>query len=167
MKIKIAGQLAAGAADALTPHAHQLFANQGARRWVVAELKHAERLEVAPDEEKEATVTLRVAHLEVANAEQEEALREVLRALHLHRTAYGTLTEQGDVDLAESTLELAAGRVSSIEAARLHVAIDRWVDYGRTAMLNGKATAADLRREFDTVLKGLRAAADGQATLDK
>jgi hypothetical protein len=162
MKIKIAGQLAANAADALTPHAHQLFANQAARRLVVAELKHAERNDVAPDEDKEASVTLRVAHLEVANAEQEETLRAVLRALHLHRTAYGTLDEEGEIELAESTLEGAADQLNAVEAARLHVAIDRWVDHGRDALRRTKGAA--LVREIDKLLTGL-AAAVGRQTL--
>lgn len=167
MKLKIDGKLAANAAAGLEPHAGPLYASPGSRRWIVAELKHAERSQPAPDEDKEASVSLRVTHLEVANADQEETLRRVHRALHLHRTAYGTLTEDGDVDLADSTLEQAAGELNAIEAARLHVAIDRWVDYGRTALSRGRATAADLRREFDTVLKGLQAAAGGQPALDQ
>jgi hypothetical protein len=164
MKLKIDGRLAANAASGLEPHAGPLYASPGSRRWAVVELKHAERTEPAPDEDSDASVKVRITHLEVANAEQEETLRRVHRALHLHRTAYGTLTEQGEVELADSTLDLAAGELSAIEAARLHVAIDRWVDYGRRVLAGSKATATDLRRELDTVLKGLATAA-GQSSL--
>jgi hypothetical protein len=162
VKVKIDGKLAANAAAGLEPHAGQLYASPGSRRWAVVEFKHAERTQPAPDEDKDASVSLRVTHLEVANADQEEVLRRVHRSLHLHRTAYGTLTEDGDVDLAESTLEQAAGELNAIEAARLHVAIDRWVEYGRQALSRTKG--ASLAKEFDTVLKGL-ATAVGRQTL--
>jgi hypothetical protein len=126
----------------------------------VIELRSAERTEPAEGEDKEQSVSVRVSGLEVANVEQEDALRQVMRALHLQRTAYGTLTEEGDIELAASTIEDAAGEFASIEAARLHVAIDRWVGYGRAVLSRSKTTQSEMRAEFDTVLKGLMAAVD-------
>jgi hypothetical protein len=156
-KLKIDGTLGTSANDALSPHAGALYATPGARRLIVGELKHTERVMPAPDEDTEPSCKLRITSLEVANEKQEDALRQVLRVLHLHRTAYGTLTEDQDLELSESTLEDAAGALNAIEAARLHVAIDRWTEYGRRVLSNPKATASEVRREFDTVIKGLEA----------
>lgn len=147
--LKVQGKLGASAAEAIAPHAAPLFARLGSTRMAVVELRSSER-----------SVTVRLAGLEVANAEQEETLRDVMRALHLQRTAYGTLTEEGDIELAESTIEEAAGHFASIEASRLHVAIDRWVGYGRAVLSRSKTTQSEMRAEFDTVLKGLMAAVD-------
>jgi hypothetical protein len=159
--IKVDAKLATNANEALNPHAAALFARLGSRRLAVVELRSAERTEPAPDEDKEQAVKVRIQALEVANPEQEETLRNVLRALHLHRTAYGTLNEEGELELSASTLERAAGEVNAIEAARLHAAIDQWVVYGNRVLSSNKATQSDVRREFDAVLKGLRAAVDG------
>lgn len=132
----------------------------------VVELRSSERTEPAADEDKEQTVTLKIAHLEVAGAEQEDTLRQVLRALKLHRTAAGTLTEDGDLALSASTIERAAGEVNALEAARLHSAIDLWTTYGRRVLAGSKTTASDLRREFDTVLRALQAAVGADAGRD-
>jgi len=156
-------KLATNANEALNPHAAALFARLGSTRMAVVELRAVERAEPAPDEDKEQAVRVRIQHLEVANPEQEDTLRQVLAALHLHRTAYGTLTEDGDLELSSGTLERAAGEVNAIEAARLHVAIDRWTEYGNRVLSRTKVNASELRTEFDTVLKGLRAAADALA----
>jgi hypothetical protein len=85
-------------------------------------------------------------------------VREVLRALYTHRTAYGTVTEESDVELSERTIADCAGRVNAIEAARLHVAVERWGDYARQASRSGKLTASDLRRELTAVADALHAA---------
>jgi hypothetical protein len=126
----------------------------------VVELRAVERSEPAADEDKEQSVKVRISHLEIANTEQEETLRRVLGALNLHRTAYGTLTEEGDIELSASTLERAAGEVNAIEAARLNTAIDRWTEYGRRALGQPKVTLTELRKEFDSVIRGLQAAVD-------
>lgn len=161
--IKMDGKLATNANESLAPHAAQLFARLGSSRMAVVELRSAERTEPAPDEDKEQAVKVRIQHLEVANPEQEETLRQVLSALRLHRTAYGTLNEEAELELSASTLERAAGEVNAIEAARLHVAIDRWTEYGYRVLTRSKTTASELRQEFDTVIKGLRAAVDSAA----
>lgn len=165
--LKIDSKLATAANEALAPHAAALFARLGSTRMAVVELRSAERTEPAPDEDKEQAVKVRVAHLEVANPEQEESLRQCLQALHLHRTAYGTLNEEGDLQLSESTLERAAGEVNAIEAARLHVAIERWTEYGHRVLSRNKTTASELRQEFDTVIKGLMASVSPSALFDR
>lgn len=155
--IKVDSKLATHANEALAPHAAPMFARLGSTRMAVVELRAVERAEPAADEDKEQSVKVRISHLEVANVEQEDTLRQVLGALNLHRTAYGTLTESEDLTLSESTLERAVGEVNAIEAARLHVAIDRWTEHGNRVLGQQKLTMLELRREFDTVIKGLRA----------
>lgn len=164
--IKLASKLATHANEALAPHGATLFARLGSSRMAVVELRSSERIEPAADEDKEQTVTVKVAHLEVAGAEQEDTLRQVLMALKLHRTSQGTLTEDGDLQLSASTLDRAAGEVNAIEAARLHAAIDLWTTYGRRVLSSSKTTASDLRREFDTVLRALQGVVGADAGRD-
>jgi hypothetical protein len=157
-KVKLDSAIANAANDALMPHVGRLYSALGTRIVVIAELAAVERTQPAADEDKEAVVRLQVKHLEVATDEREEPVREALRALHTQRTAYGTLLEDGEVELAERTLAACAGELNAIEAARLHVAIERWTDYARQATGNGKLTASELRHELAAVADGLRAA---------
>jgi phosphoribosylformimino-5-aminoimidazole carboxamide ribonucleotide (ProFAR) isomerase len=156
-KIKLDSAMANAAQDALTPHVARLYSSLGTRIVVIAELAAVERTQPAADEDKEAAVKLAIKHLEVAGGDQEEAVRQALRALHTQRTAYGTITEQQDIELSERTLAQCAGELNLIEAARLHVAIERWTDYARQAINNGKLTASELRHELTAVTEGLRA----------
>lgn len=155
-KIKLNGSVANAALEALSPHVNRLYASLGTRIVVIAELSAAERNQIADDEDKEPAVTLTVKHLEVASDNLEDDVREALRALHTHRTAYGKLTEDNDIELSENTLAQLAGSVNATEAARLHVGIERWTDYGRQALGNSKLTQQQMRAEFDTVNEALR-----------
>jgi hypothetical protein len=156
-KVKINGTPSTHALDALMPHVPSLYANLGKRVVAIVELAAVDRLQVAPEEDKEASVTLQVKHAEVAGPDQEEAVRLALRALHIQRTAYGTITEQGDIEIAERTLAACAGELAAIEAARLHIAVERYAELARTLQLNGKLTISDLRRELKLLADGLSA----------
>ena len=158
--IKIDSKPSTHASEALALHAGPMFAKLGATRMAIVELRSVLRAEPAPDEEKEQGVTVRITSLEIANPDQEESLRQALGALHVHRTAYGTLTEDSDIELAASTLERTAGEVNAIEAARLNVAIDRWTEHGRRILSQQKITMPEMRREFDQLIRGLQAAVD-------
>jgi hypothetical protein len=155
-QIKLASKVSNNALEALGLHVGALYSNLGKRIVGVVELAAIERGEVAPDEDKEGSVTLQIKHLEIANLEQDEHLREVLRALYTHRTAYGKLTEDQEIELSERTIAQCAGNVNAVEAARLHVAIERWEEYARQALNNGRLTASELRRELGTVADALR-----------
>ena len=159
--IKLDGKPATAAGDALAPHAQRLYATPGMRIIGVVELAHVERTEPAPDEDKEPSVKLRITHLELANAEQEAVLREAQRALYLHRTAQGTLGEDGDIELARHTLAATGNRLTAIEAARLHVALQHWADYGRRVLNTHNVTVAEMRHELDAIVAGLDLALAG------
>jgi len=163
--IKIEGKLGGHAAEALALHAGPMFARLGSTRMVIAVLKSATRQDVAADEDKKQSVNLRVQSLEVANPDQEDAVRRCLEALHLHRTAYGTLTEDLDVDLSASVIEATGGELNAIEAARLKVAIDRWTEHLRRVTTQSKITQTQMRNEIETAVKGLRAAVEGTERL--
>jgi hypothetical protein len=158
-QIKLASKVATAAMDALDRHIPRLYATLGTRIVVIAEPCAKERTEVAGDEEGKETVTLQIKHLEVAGDEQEDAIRQALRALHTQRTAYGKLTEHLDVELSEHTIRRCAGDITAIEAARLQVVVDHWGHYTATALHNEKLTVSDLRRELETIRDGLRIAA--------
>lgn len=163
--IKVDGKLSVGANEALAMHAGSLFARLGSSRIAVVELRSVERAEPAADEDKEQSVKVRISSLEIANPDQENALRRCLEALHTHRTAYGTLTEDNDIELSSSVIEATGGELNAVEAARLHVAIDKWTEYLRRIQTQSKITQTQMRTEMDTVIKGLRTAVEGTARL--
>lgn len=154
LKIK-GGKLTSAAADALEPYKRKLYADQGARIVGVIELAHEERSEPAPDVDKEPCVTLRISHLEIANPEQENALREAQRVLFLHRTASGTLDEDGELRLSRGTLERTAGLLGSIEAARLRAGLAHWAGYARRVVSQQNLTQTEIRHELDSIADGL------------
>jgi hypothetical protein len=156
--IKLDSTLAGNASLALERHAQKLYARPGVRIVGVVELRHVERTQPAPEESKDQSVKLRLTHLEIANPEQEDAIRQAMEALYLHRSAQGTLGEHGDIELADRTIRLTGGLLHAMEAARLQVAVRHWADQARRALATPGATAAELRHELDAVAAGLEAA---------
>lgn len=154
---KIEGKPASAAAQGLEPWIAPLYATQGKRVIGVVELKHVDRTQVAPDEDKEAVVRLRITHLEIARPEQEEPLREALRAIYLHRTAIGTLDDDGQLELSKGTLELTGGMLHALEAARLRAAVVHWQQQCRRILGISKITTSEMRHELDTIADGLAA----------
>lgn len=154
-QIKLDDKPGASALLALEPHAQQLYARPGVRIIGIAELAHVERTQPAPDEDKEPSVKLRVAALEIANAEQEDVLRQAMNALYRHRTAYGTLNEHGEVAVADSVLKSTAGLLDAIEAARMRVAVRHWADQCRRALAVQAITVTEMRHELDAIAAGL------------
>lgn len=92
--VKLDTKILADVAEALEPHADQMF-KQRRGRWVaVVELAHVERTEPGPDEDKNPAVKLRVTDLEIAaGAYYEDEVRKLMRALYQRRTSDGTLDE--------------------------------------------------------------------------
>lgn len=160
--IKLDAKLTATAGGALERHAGKLYARPGMRIVGVVELRHVERVQPAPDEDKEPAVKLRITQLEVANADQEDAVREAMQALYLHRNAQGTLDEAGDVDLADRTVRMTGGLLHAIEAARMRVAVGLWADQCRRALAVEKITVAEMRHELDAVAQGLERVLRGE-----
>lgn len=156
--LKIDGKPATAARDGIESYVGQLYASPGMRLVGVIELEHVERTEPAPGADREASVRVRMSALEIANPEQENAIREALRALHLHRTAYGKLTEDGDIELAQSTLERCAGMLHAIEAARLRAAVSHWQLYTQRVQSLHDASVTELLHELRTIADGLTAA---------
>ena len=154
MKAKIAGAVAHDAQEALTLHAAAMYATLGKRIIVIAELASSERTQVAPDEEKDVSVTLQIKQLEVAAAELEDPVRKAMEALYTQRTAYGTLNEDQAIELSTTTLDRVAGDISLTEAARLHAGVDHWLDYTRRAR-SSKLTAEAFRKELAVIADGL------------
>lgn len=156
--IKLDSKFATAAADALEPLTGKIYAKPGMRIVGVVELAHVERTQPAPDADKEASVKLQIKHLEIANPQQETVVRDALRALYLHRTAQGTLNDEGEVELSRQTLEDAAGLLHAIEAARLRTLLRHWLDYSRRVQNDHKLTTAQLHNEITTIADGLSAA---------
>lgn len=165
--IKLDGKPASSAANALALHAQHLYRTPGARIVGVVELAHVERTEPAPEEDKDPAVKLRITHLEIADPEQEEALRQAQRALYLQRTARGTFDEDGQVELSEATLRLTAGQIASIDAARLRIALAHWSEQARRVLAIPEITVSEMRHELDTISQGLYAALNANRESDE
>jgi hypothetical protein len=155
---KIEGKPAAAAAAGLEPWIQPLYAVPSKRVLGVVELAHVLRTQPAPDADKEAEVRLRITHLEIARPEQEDAIRQALEALYVHRTAYGTINEDGQLELSEGTLQATGGKLHALEAARLRAAVQHWGLYARKVLGIVEITTTEMRHELDTICKGLAAA---------
>lgn len=158
---KIAAAPGSAAASGLAPHIDDLYKHPGKRVVFVGELRHVEKTTPIEDAEKEPSVKLQLTELEVAAGDLERPVREALSALFQHRTATGTLTEHGDVRMAETVLRRLGGEVTAIEAARLGIAIKglREIAVALLAEPNPSATQlrAGVRRliaRFDDVING-------------
>lgn len=162
--VKIDSKLGSNASLGIEDLSARLFAKPGMRIVAVVELAHIERTQPAPDEDKEPSVKLGIKSLEVARGgRQEDAVRRALHALYTLRTASGTITEDGDVELSERTLSDTGGEVFSLTAARLQVALKRWSDVAFRVASDSKLTAEQLRNELREISRGLTATSQWEA----
>jgi hypothetical protein len=164
-QVKLDSKLGGGPAAAIESHVPALYARQGCRIVAVVELAHEERTQPAPDSDKEPSVKMRISSMEIAAKEQEPAIREAMRALYLQRTATGTLDEHGQMVLTESTIQLTAGLLADVEAARLRVGMEHWMRYARQAASSQKLTDAEVRSEMRAVADGMAAVLSRAAVL--
>lgn len=147
--IKLNSSLAKAAFVSLERYAAKLYGRPGMRLVGVVELRHIERTQPAPDEDKEASVTVGVKHLEVARGDQAEALRKAMRALYVQRTARGTLEEQLDeLQLSKDTLTGVGDDLALKETARLRAAMQLHADTLQRLRI-GSFTEKDLRKQLD------------------
>lgn len=153
--------------DAIDSQIPKLRAQPGCRIVGVVELERYQ-INQPDDGEAEPTVLLRLSALELAKStEQDALLRQAMAALHLHRTAGGTLTEDGDVELAQDTLDKLPDLVSTHESARLHAAFEYLVHRVEGLSKNNAHNDGTLRRELKKLAEtGVRALAGEQLTID-
>jgi hypothetical protein len=154
-QLKIISRLGAAAEAALEPHVPRMYDTPGLRLAAIVELKSDERNQPSADSESGTWVKAKITQIEVADHDQEGAVREALRALYLQRTARGTLTEDGQVELSEQTLDLTGGLLHAIETARLRAGLEHWAGYMRRLVKGGDLTITEMRHELDTVSDGL------------
>lgn len=145
----------------------KLRATPGCRIVGVVELERFQ-LNRPDDADADPTVLLRISDLELAKGgDQEAQLRLAMQALHLHRTAGGTLTEDGDIELAQATLDKLPEKVSVFESARLRAAFEALVDRVTGLSKNTRHNDGDLRRELRKLADlGQKALAGEQLTID-
>lgn len=156
-EIKIEGKLPAGAGEAIGEHAQRLYDKLGATRVGIVELRAAHRVTPGPGEDKKPTVSLRIAALEIANSDQEEHIRNAQRALYLGRTARGTLTDDGQIELAEDSLRLLGDTLFDVEAARLRAGLERWTTEMARVASTPTLLDGEIRHQVDRIRKGLQA----------
>lgn len=165
-ELKIDGKPNSGAMQALENHITRLYDKPGISIMCVVELRHDTRTQVSPGSDKKQSVTVKIIGCEVANIEQEGALREAQRALYLHRTAKGTIDENGSITLADDTMRMTGGLLNAIEVARLRTGLLQWATYARQAVGSAhKLTASELTHELDAVASGLAAVLAGASAI--
>lgn len=149
-------------------YAARLYENPGMAVMAVVELRHA--FKTVPAEgvsKKDPTVSLEILGLEVAPAGgTEETLRDLERALYTARTANGTLGADNEVELAQQTIEHAAGLMSGHEVARLRVIVDWLLDRVAGVVTNEKLRPVDVRRQVEELLEKATAARDTGVQLE-
>jgi hypothetical protein len=92
--VKIDSKILTDVAEALEPHATEMFKQRRGRWMAVVELSHVERTEPGPDEDKAPAVKVRVTSIEVAADEITGGrLRGLQREMYDRRTSGGTLFE--------------------------------------------------------------------------
>jgi hypothetical protein len=95
--IKFDSKVLTDVAEALEPHATNMFKQRQGRWMAVVELAHVERTEPGPEEDKAPSVKVRVVGIEVAADEITGGrLRGLQREMYDRRTSGGTLFENED-----------------------------------------------------------------------
>lgn len=99
--VKFDSKVLTDVAEALEPHATEMFKQRRGRWMAVVELPHVERVEPGPDEDKQPTVKVRVTSIEVAADEITGGrLRGLQREMYDRRTSGGTLFAEQDDEVA-------------------------------------------------------------------
>jgi hypothetical protein len=98
--------------------------------------------------------------VEVPNRDQAGAVREAQRALYLQRTAQGTIDDDGDFQLSETTLKQTGGLLHTIEVARLRAGLTHYVRYIQRVNGNGGLTLSEIQHELHEIAVGLQALLD-------
>jgi hypothetical protein len=158
IKLKLSSKLGGSAVVSLTELTTALYHARGKRVMAVVELAHIDRNEPAPGEDEDPWVLMQIKAIEVARGDaQEKALRAAADAIHLHRTATGSIDEELSPQMSERTIAATAGVLDKVEAARLRVALEQWAVY-IDRVTHGKLTQPQAMEELRTVRKGLEAA---------
>ncbi|MGW3570171.1 hypothetical protein ACWDSL_40975 [Streptomyces sp. NPDC000941] len=90
--VKFDSKVLTDVAEALEPHAAEMFKQRRGRWMAIVELTHVERVEPGPDEDKQPAVKVRVTGIEVAADEVTGGrLRSLQREMYDRRTSGGTL----------------------------------------------------------------------------
>jgi hypothetical protein len=160
-QLKFDAKVSASAQEALEPHVRPVYDVPASRRLFIGEFAAIERTMPAPGTEKEPSVKVRIVSLEVPNEGQEGYVREALRFLHLQRTARGTLDDDGQLELDESTLRLTGGQLAYLETARLRAGLNHWASYARRVLHMPNITVTEAMHELKAIADGLAAALDG------
>lgn len=160
-KIKLDSAYPVTVGDALAPYTTALLdaarAGKDKRILIVGELAPVERTEPVATSDKEPVLKLGLSAAEIPHADQDEAVREVMRALYLQRTATGTLDEEGQVQLTKQAVRVAGGQVAQLAAARYRAALQQWAKQARAAV-HANLSASEMWHEMERIAAGLAAA---------
>ena len=160
------GLAGGGRSDSLNAYAERLY-DRGFPLVAVVEVNPVDKVvPVSSDSKKDGVVRLQIDSFEVAApGEQERVVRELLRLLHLSRTADGTLDADNEVRLAEQTLAQATDLLAAECVASLVAILDWTVTQIREIADSDKLRPVDVRKALGQVAD--RAAAARLGVHDK
>lgn len=163
--LKVESSPGKSAETALEVHVPALYADMSKTLVAIVELKPIERLQPAPGAEKTPSVKVRIVHCEVPDTEQVDSVREALRALYLQRTARGTIDSEGELQLADRTIDLLTGALYEHRALRLVAGLRYWQEYAATlaSRMPAACTVTALLDEWKVARDGLLALIDDRA----
>lgn len=168
-KIKLDSAYPVTVGDALAPYVTLLLdaarAGKDKRILLVGELAPVERTEPVATSDKEPVLKLGLSAAEIPHADQDEPVREVMRALYLQRTATGTLDEEGQIQLTKQALRVAGGQIAHLAAARYRAALQAWATQARAAV-HAQLSASEMWHEMERIAEGLAAALDDDEEAD-
>lgn len=158
--LKLDPKLGPAAAAAIDPHTQAIYDRPGCTRLAIVEFRHIERTQPTPEAGKDPSVRVRIARLEIPTPDQEDLVRDAMNALHLQRTATGTVDAAGQVHLATATLRRLGDRVAEVEVARLRAGLAHWADHAAKTAAQTGLSADEVRGELGAIATGLRALLD-------
>lgn len=150
------------ASDGLDRFAEYLYDNPGTKLMAVVEFAVTKLEEPGPMIQKDRKVRIGLVGCEVGSGDQEHTLRTAQRALWLHRSATGTLTEEGDLQYSQAVLDSLDGHLDASEAVRFRAALDWLVSQLADLARNSRLDDGNMRREVKKLATVGRGALAGQ-----
>lgn len=161
------GLAGGGRSDSLNAYAERLY-DRSFPLVAIVEITPVDKVvPVSAESKKDGVVRLEIDSFEVAPpGEQERVARELLRLLHIARTAEGTLDGENEMRLAEQTLESSAGLLAAEQVASLVAILDWTLGQIADVAADEKLRPVDVRKKLGQVADRAAAAKLGAHAKD-
>lgn len=146
------GLAGGGRSDSLNAYAARLY-DRPVPVIALVELQPVDRVTpVDAASKKDSVIRLQIESLEIAApGEQESTVRNLLRLLHLYRTAEGTLDADNEIQLTEQTLAHAEDLLAAEHVASLVAILDWALDRISEVAADEKLRPVDIRKALTQI----------------